>query len=185
MDCWRLCSSWEIASPRVGYTPGANWHSFHSFLSPQPPPEGGPPNTLSLTYSKFQVLTQTLTTSQSAQNASSAIFASNQLQNKVQSCFLETVWFSAHGAHLPELDVPWVMQILLTNELHSTLPWEASPDFPSTIISLSRSLGICLSRKLSCDFRILENIFQPQVPRVRFFQFSLFLLLCKWRQQCG
>ena len=81
-----------------------------------------PPNTLSLTHFEFQFLTQTLTTSQSAQNALPAIFASNQLQKKVQGCFLETDWFSAHGAHLPELDVLWVMQIFLTNELHSTPP---------------------------------------------------------------
>ena len=81
-----------------------------------------PPNTLSLTHSRFQFLTQTLTTSQSAQNAFPAISASNQLQKKVQGRFLETDWFSAHGAHLPELDVLWVMQIFLTNELHSTPP---------------------------------------------------------------
>lgn len=63
-----------------------------------------PPNTLGLTHFEFPFLTQTLTTSQSAQNAFPAIFASNQLQKKVQGRFLETDWFSAHGAHLPELE---------------------------------------------------------------------------------
>ena len=110
-----LCSS-------VNWRSEANWHTLSSFLGTPPPPEGGPPQTHSLTHSRFQLLTQTLTTSQSAQNTFPAISASNQLQKKVQGRFLETDWFSAHGAHLPELDVLWVMQIFLTNELHSTPP---------------------------------------------------------------
>ena len=108
--------------PSVNWRRGANWHSLYSFLSAPPPPEGGPRKHTESDTLQVSISHSNLNHLPICPECFPAIFASNQLQKKMQGCFLETDWFSAHGAHLPELDVLWVMQIFFTNELHSTPP---------------------------------------------------------------